>query len=95
MSATLRSYSGPIQVHGRTLLYSIVHDITERKVAEQALSESREHYRSLFENMLNGYAYCKMIYEGETPVDFVFTDVNPAFETLTGLRTWAAKKSAR
>ncbi|HSQ85523.1 MAG TPA: PAS domain S-box protein [Desulfobacterales bacterium] len=28
-------YSGPIKVHGRELLYSIVHDISERKKAEE------------------------------------------------------------
>jgi PAS domain S-box-containing protein len=32
-------YSGPIKVHGRELLYSIVHDITKRKQAEFSLIE--------------------------------------------------------
>ncbi len=35
-------YSGPITVYGRELLYSIVHDITERKKAEEALREGQE-----------------------------------------------------
>ena len=35
-------YSGPITVYGRKLLYSIVHDITERKQAEEALREGQE-----------------------------------------------------
>lgn len=33
-------YSGPITVEGRQLLYSIVHDITDRKKMERALQES-------------------------------------------------------
>ncbi len=33
-------YSGPVQVHGKTLLYAIVHDITERRQAEEALKKS-------------------------------------------------------
>lgn len=37
-------YSGPIQFGDRTLLYSIVHDITERNLIEQALIESEERY---------------------------------------------------
>ncbi len=32
-------FSGPIRVHGRELLYSIIHDITERKQVELALLE--------------------------------------------------------
>ena len=33
-------YSGPIKEHGRELLYSIIHDITDRKLAEKALKTS-------------------------------------------------------
>ena len=63
----------------------IVRDITERKRAEQALSASEGQFRSLFENMLNGIAHCRMLFEDGAPVDFVYLRVNPAFETLTGL----------
>jgi PAS domain S-box-containing protein len=35
-------FSGPIKVHGRELLYSIIHDITERKQVELALLERGE-----------------------------------------------------
>ena len=40
-------YSGPITVRGKSLLYSIVHDITDRKIAEKALVESLGYYRTL------------------------------------------------
>jgi len=42
-------HSGPIELGGRRLLYSIVHDITERKRAEQALQQSEEKYRVIFD----------------------------------------------
>jgi len=35
-------YSGPITVEGRKLLYSIIHDISERKQAEEALQDGQE-----------------------------------------------------
>ena len=41
-------YSGPIKVHGKKLLLSIVHDITARKQAETALRESENRFRTLY-----------------------------------------------
>src|SRR5438270_9078158 len=41
-------HSAPVDIGGRTILYAIVHDITERKRAEQALSSSEEKYRNIF-----------------------------------------------
>ena len=41
-------HSGPVEIGGRHYLYSIVHDITERRQAEQALLESEEKYRNIF-----------------------------------------------
>ncbi len=43
-------HSGPIEVEGRRLLYSIVHDVTERKRTERALQQSEEKYRSIFDH---------------------------------------------
>ncbi|MEW5873155.1 MAG: histidine kinase dimerization/phosphoacceptor domain -containing protein [Chloroflexota bacterium] len=62
-------------------------DTEERLVeAERGLSEREEKYRSLFENMTNGFALHEMIYaEAGQPVDYRFLEINPAFERLTGL----------
>ncbi|MFZ1643531.1 MAG: response regulator, partial [Candidatus Contendobacter sp.] len=63
-----------------------------RQAAETALRESEATYRSLFDNMLNGFAYCRMLFENGRPQDFVYLNVNEAFTTLTGLRDVVGRK---
>ena len=67
-------------------------DITEKKRVETALAESELTYQSLFDNMLNGFAYCRMLFEDGKPSDFIYLHVNNAFETLTGLRSVVGKR---
>jgi PAS domain S-box-containing protein len=86
-------FSSPIMTGGKSLLFSIIHDITERMMAEEALFESEKRYRLLFENMMHGFSYCRMLYnEQGLPVDFVYLEVNGAFELLTGLRNVLGRK---
>ena len=65
--------------------------LSQRQTAA-ALRESEGHYRSLFENMLNGFAFCKMLFEEGRPRDFIYLEVNTAFETLTGLKNVVGRK---
>ena len=67
-------------------------DITERKRAAEALEKSEGQYRSLFENMLNGFAHCQMLFEAGRPQDFLYLKVNDAFGRLTGLQNVVGKK---
>jgi PAS domain S-box-containing protein len=65
----------------------IVRDITSRKISEDALTKSEERYRSLFENMTNGFARCQMLYDEDgKPSDFIYLDINRAFKNLVGLQ---------
>jgi len=83
---------GPLKLNGDLLVLSIIRDVTERQRVEGTLQESEKRFRSLFENMLNGFAYCRMLFEQERPADFIYLEVNKAFETLTGLKNVVGKK---
>jgi PAS domain S-box-containing protein len=84
--------AGEITYRGQTLRLAAARDVSARKQAEEALQESEEYYRSLFNNMLNGYAFCQIYFEQGRPVDFVFLNVNKAFGDLTGLMNVIGEK---
>ncbi len=70
----------PLRVTG------INYDATEQRLSAQALRESEQKYRSLFAEIIEGFALHEIICDDRgNPVDYRFLDVNPAFEKLTGL----------
>jgi PAS domain S-box-containing protein/putative nucleotidyltransferase with HDIG domain len=71
-------YSGPIRLQGQNLLYSIVHDVTERVAAEKALEEKTALLDQLFENA--PFAIFQSFVGGE------IIRANPAAEELFGYR---------
>ena len=70
-------FSNRIVIAGRTLLYSIIQDITQRKQAEAALEQSETRFRQIaasIEDVLYGVG------SGNTEFNYV----NPAFERMLG-----------
>ncbi len=70
-------------VHEGLLILSL--DITGRMILGQEITNREKIYQNLFDNLLNGFAYCKMDYQNGIPVDFTYINVNKAFEKLTSL----------
>lgn len=63
------------------------YDITDEKESAQKLKESEKKYKKLFMNMLNGFCYNKIIIgENNEVEDFVFIEVNEAFEKIIQLK---------
>lgn len=65
----------------------ISRDVTDRKKAEKILRNSEQKYRNLFKKIPDGFAFHKMLYDDKkTPVDYIFLDLNSAFEDFIGLK---------
>ncbi|MDZ7967369.1 MAG: ATP-binding protein [Nostoc sp. DedSLP03] len=77
----LRSGDGEVYA-----VLAVSYDISDRKQAEAAVRESEQKYRSLFENVNDGFCIIEMLYDDGQPVDFRFLEVNPAFETHSGFK---------
>jgi PAS domain S-box-containing protein len=80
------SVSSPfIHDDGSVSRQSLVIDITESREPEE--KENEERYRQLFNEMVSGSALHEVICdEAGAPVDYMYLDVNPAFEEITGLK---------
>lgn len=60
---------------------------SEVRVVKDALKRSEEKLQSLFSNMSEGFAYHRIVLNAEgKPCDYIFYQVNEAFEKLTNLK---------
>ncbi|MBD0371587.1 MAG: PAS domain S-box protein [Pyrinomonadaceae bacterium] len=71
-------HAGPIQSKGRRLIYSILHDITDRRRAEAALRDSEEKFRAQYKGLpLPTYSWRRV------EDDFLLVDFNDAASEIT------------
>ncbi|MFD1294996.1 PAS domain S-box protein [Lutibacter holmesii] len=62
------------------------------EISKSEFFSQKEHtYHSLFENMSEGFARCQILYKNNKPIDFIYLEVNKAFEKLTGLKNVVGK----
>ena len=74
---TVEVFNSPIEYNGKTIIFSIINDITQRKEMEDALLESEEKYRTLFEEN----PYFNMILQK----DGTIIDVNNTITHIMGI----------
>jgi PAS domain S-box-containing protein len=77
--------SNLIDFAGRKAIFTVFQDISERKRAEEALKQSEEKFRALFEHMEAASCLDEIIYEDGKAVDYRILDINPSFERITGI----------
>ena len=56
-----------------------------KSLNEEVLRQSEERYRTLFNSIDEGFCVIEVSFDGEKAIDYRFLDMNPAFETQTGL----------
>ncbi len=69
-------YSSRIEIEGKTLLHSVIHDITERKKAQKELAERELFLRRIIQTTVDGF----WIVNGKGQI----TDVNEAYRVISG-----------
>jgi len=73
-------------IPNQSIVLTVIRDISEQKCAEDILQKIESDYKFLFANMLNGFAYHKIVTdETGKAIDYIFIDVNEAYEKLIGV----------
>jgi PAS domain S-box-containing protein len=74
-------------------LMVVAEDITERKSKEAALEVILTRHRALFDNMLEGYVYCRLLYDEQGRAsDYIYLETNDAFGPQSGLGNVIGKR---
>jgi len=82
---TVEVHSSPIIINKKQILFSIIHDITDRIRAEKDLLENEEKFRNLYSNSPYGIIICQLIRDSNgNIIDFIHKEGNQSVETQTG-----------
>ncbi|MCU7848051.1 MAG: PAS domain S-box protein [Candidatus Thiodiazotropha sp. (ex Lucinoma kastoroae)] len=73
-------HSSPIIFEHHQVLFSVIHDITDRQQAMDELTESEDRYHSLVDHIGSGVALYRPVDGGD---DFIFVDINQAGERIS------------
>ncbi|HPU25710.1 MAG TPA: PAS domain S-box protein [Phycisphaerae bacterium] len=80
-----------IRLHGEPRILTAARDVTEWREAQEALRESEQRFRGLFESMSDGVILCRMIYdETGRAINYTPINMNPAAERMFNLDCRAA-----
>jgi len=81
------------QENGHKVIQCNIRDITTRKKTEEALRQSEEQYRTLFNSIDEGFCVIEMLFDNnDKPIDYRFLEVNPSFEQQTGMHGAVGKR---
>lgn len=85
--AFARWYSIYIYSPAKGYFAAIYTDITERKLAEDAIRQSHEKYEFLFNNMIDGFTYNELLLNKDgKPVDYILLEANKSYQKFTGIK---------
>lgn len=84
----LETHAVPISnPDGTVAQLALTRNITDQKQAHEKLRKNERKYRTLFESIDEGFCIIKIMFDKNgNPEDYLFEEVNPAFEEHTGLK---------
>ncbi len=76
-----------LEIGGQKCIVSSNIDITSRKKMESEIKDKERRYRELLDAIDAGFIHCQIVLDQEgRPEDFIFLDINAAYERMRNLR---------